>query len=60
VKKIMEFFGDSEEEEENVWVASSNGDIDKVKAILQSQKLDINIQDEYGYSPMYFRFVFIL
>ena len=37
--------------DDNIWIASSNGDIERVKELLQSG-VSVNAQDEYGYSPM--------
>jgi predicted nucleic acid-binding OB-fold protein len=55
----MEFVGKSAEgtegldqEPENIWVAASDGDIPRVLELLQ-QGISINVQDEYGYSPMH-------
>lgn len=36
---------------DNIWIASSNGDIARVQQLL-TQGSDINGQDEAGYSPM--------
>ena len=55
----MEFLSNSDaaavdEEEEgpdNIWIASSNGDISRVQLLL-SEGISINGQDEAGYSPM--------
>ena len=36
----------------NIWVASSDGNIERVKALL-SEGVDVNAQDESGYSPIH-------
>ena len=36
---------------ENIWIASSDGDITRVQQLL-NEGLDVNIQDDVGYSAM--------
>ena len=36
---------------ENIWIAASDGDINRVKQLI-SQGISVNIQDDHGYSPM--------
>jgi ankyrin repeat protein len=36
---------------ENIWCAASDGDVARVTALLSSG-VDVNTQDESGYSPM--------
>lgn len=51
-KVIMEFIATPEDlEEDNIWVAVSNGNITRVQAILATGVL-ANVQDEHGYSPL--------
>jgi len=38
-------------EEENIWTAASDGDLERVKVLL-SQGISVNALDENGYSPM--------
>jgi hypothetical protein len=40
-----------QDEGENIWCSASDGDIARV-TILLSQGIDVNAQDETGYSPM--------
>jgi hypothetical protein len=47
----MAEFHNGEEEEDNIWVAASNGDTNRVKELL-ALGISVNAQDEYGYSPM--------
>lgn len=47
----MEFSANSSEEGENIWCAASDGDMARVTALL-SQGIDVNAQDDTGYSPM--------
>ena len=42
---------DQSSEKENIWIASSDGDITRVIELLSSG-VNINAQDEYGYSPL--------
>lgn len=42
---------DYDSSNDNIWIAASNGDIERVKELLQSG-IAINSQDETGYSPM--------
>jgi ankyrin repeat protein len=48
---------EQQEEEDNIWVAASNGDTDRVKELL-ALGISVNAQDEYGYSPMYVSYSF--
>ena len=41
-----------QEEEPNIWVAASDGDLSRVKQFLQ-EGVDINAQDENGYSALH-------
>jgi ankyrin repeat protein len=43
----MDFFV----EPDNIWVASSDGNLADVKKLISSG-VDVNAQDEYGYSPL--------
>lgn len=44
--------GDDEDEgPDNIWIASSNGDIARVQQLLD-EGVDVNVQDDAGYSPM--------
>ena len=45
--------GDDEYDEgpDNIWIASSNGDIARVQQLL-AEGVSVNGQDEAGYSPM--------
>jgi hypothetical protein len=38
-------------EEENIWTAASDGDMARVQVLL-GEGVDVNTQDETGYSPM--------
>ncbi len=52
-KKIADATEDeSDEDPDNIWIASSNGDIARVQQLL-GQGTSVNGQDESGYSPMY-------
>jgi hypothetical protein len=44
--------GEGDEDPDNIWIASSNGDIARVQQLL-GQGTSVNGQDESGYSPMY-------
>ena len=37
---------------ENIWTASSDGDIGRVIQLLQEDPSQVNAQDESGYSPL--------
>eukprot|EP01138_Halocafeteria_seosinensis_P003790 gb/GECG01003876.1/.p1 GENE.gb/GECG01003876.1/~~gb/GECG01003876.1/.p1 ORF type:complete len:164 (+),score=24.24 gb/GECG01003876.1/:1-492(+) len=37
----------------NIWVASSDGDITRVQALITSGEASANEQDEHGYSPLH-------
>eukprot|EP00123_Amoebidium_parasiticum_P009082 comp19223_c0_seq1/m.21984 comp19223_c0_seq1/g.21984 ORF comp19223_c0_seq1/g.21984 comp19223_c0_seq1/m.21984 type:complete len:170 (-) comp19223_c0_seq1:676-1185(-) len=41
------------EEEDNIWVAASDGKIDLVKQLIESGKHDVNAKDENGYTPIH-------
>jgi ankyrin repeat protein len=41
------------DENDNVWVAASNGDMGKVVNFIENQGVDVNAQDEHGYSPIH-------
>lgn len=45
--RIMDFFV----EPDNIWVASSDGNLADVKKLVASG-VDVNAQDEYGYSAL--------
>lgn len=51
----MATFADSADEEvmelENIWVASSDADLGRIKQLLE-QGVSVNAQDDTGYSPM--------
>lgn len=47
----MEFLEHSGELD-NIWTASSNGDLARVKQLIESGEVDINDRDEYGYSAL--------
>ena len=38
---------------ENIWTASSDGDLERVQHLLEKEKVDVNAQDEFGYSPIH-------
>ena len=38
---------------ENIWTASSDGDIQRVQQILFAGESTVNSRDESGYTPMY-------
>lgn len=38
---------------DNLWTASSNGDIQRVKSLIESGENSVNDQDENGYSPVH-------
>jgi ankyrin repeat protein len=46
----MDFFV----EPDNIWVAASDGNLKDVQKLIASG-VNVNAQDEYGYSPLYFR-----
>lgn len=48
----MTSFLSAEEEFDNIWVACTNGDVNKVSEFLASG-IDINAQDEAGFSPIH-------
>jgi uncharacterized protein len=48
----MEFL-DQTGELDNLWTACSNGDLNRVKHLLESGENKVDDQDEYGYSPMH-------
>jgi hypothetical protein len=53
-EKMASFAEDQEEYDnsnDNIWVAASNGDVERVNVLLSSG-ISVNAQDEYGYSPM--------
>jgi hypothetical protein len=48
----MDFMGlVDDNERKNIWIASSDGDIERVKELLK-EGVSINVQDEAGYSPL--------
>ena len=44
----MDFFIEAD----NIWTAASNGDLEQVKKWIEVEGVDVNAQDEYGYSPL--------
>lgn len=48
---------DEDEGPDNIWIASSNGDITRVQQLLD-QGVDVNVQDDAGYSPMWVHYSF--
>lgn len=42
---------DYDEGPDNIWIASSNGDIARVQQLL-NDGISVNCQDDAGYSPM--------
>ena len=42
---------DFDEGPDNIWIASSNGDITRVQQLL-NDGISVNCQDDAGYSPM--------
>ena len=38
---------------ENIWTASSDGDLERVQHLLEKEGVDVNAQDEHGYSPIH-------
>ena len=50
---IMNFVSNPDDDEgpDNIWIASSNGDLARVQQLL-TEGISINGQDEAGYSPM--------
>lgn len=44
----MDFFV----EPDNIWVAASDGNLSDIKKLIASG-IDVNAQDEYGYSPLW-------
>jgi hypothetical protein len=36
---------------ENIWIASADGDIDRVKELI-SEGVLVNVKDEHGHTPM--------
>ncbi len=47
----MDFLSASNEKE-NIWIASSDGDLQRVTEILAEGSVSVNAQDETGYSPL--------
>ncbi|KAI9503385.1 ankyrin repeat-containing domain protein, partial [Coemansia spiralis] len=37
----------------NIWVASSDGDLDRVKEIVEADKTKVNAKDENGYTALH-------
>lgn len=50
-EKNMEFVQESSEGSENIWIASSDGDVTRVMELL-SEGVSVNAQDDMGYSPL--------
>ena len=38
---------------ENIWVAASDGDLERVKHLVEVEGVSVNAQDEVGYSPLH-------
>mmetsp|Transcript_32154 Transcript_32154/g.54221 ORF Transcript_32154/g.54221 Transcript_32154/m.54221 type:complete len:84 (-) Transcript_32154:384-635(-) len=45
----MDFFV----EQDNIWVSSSDGNLDEVKKHIEQGGIPVNAQDEYGYSAIH-------
>jgi ankyrin repeat protein len=43
--------GENTSDDANIWVAASDGELEKVKQFLASG-VDINAKDEFGYTPL--------
>ena len=39
--------------DENIWVAASDGDLDRVRHLVEVEGISVNVQDEAGYSPLH-------
>lgn len=48
----MEFVDNQELNNENIFTAASDGDLEAVREFIEKQNLSPNSQDEYGYSPL--------
>ncbi len=48
----MSSFAEEVDQFDNIWVASTNGDINKVSEFL-ANGINVNAQDEYGFSPIH-------
>lgn len=46
----------SSSESENIWTASSDGDIARVVELIDGG-VNVNAQDEFGYAPMYVTYI---
>ena len=42
----------TDKEDENVWTAASDGDLDAVRRYIETLGVDPNIKDDYGYTPL--------
>jgi hypothetical protein len=40
------------EEPDNIWIAVSNGDLERVQHLVGQEGVSVNVQDEMGYSPL--------
>jgi ankyrin repeat protein len=40
-------------EGENIWTAASDGDLERVQYLLEKECVNVNAQDEHGYSPIH-------
>ncbi|KAL0075204.1 kinase-like domain-containing protein [Phycomyces blakesleeanus] len=38
---------------DNIWIAAGDGKLDRVKELIEKEGVDINVQDECGYSPLH-------
>jgi len=49
---MASFANTADDEFDNIWVACTNGEVNKVSEFLASG-IDVNAQDEYGFSPIH-------
>ena len=42
----------TDKEDQNIWTASSDGDLDAVRRYIETLGVDPNTQDEFGYNPL--------
>ncbi len=43
---------EGEGEPDNIWIAVSNGDLERVQYLIAQEGVPVNSQDDMGYSPM--------
>lgn len=43
---------EDDHESDNIWIAVSNGDLERVKYLVLNEGVSVNVQDDQGYSPM--------